>query len=376
MPLDRLILCLVVIVLIGTGMVMIYNATDIQAGEQSRYKDSHYFLKQQMMFLGIGVVAFFLVTAANYRWMIKFGWLFLLGAIGLLALVYTSLGVEVNGARRWLDFRIIRVQPAEIASYSTILFLVYMLSRKQRKMNSFFAAYVPMMIGTSIVLGLIVLQPNLSLTILIGSTALLLLFIGGVKPIHILYTVIAAIPFALILMLQSDYLLDRFHVWQDPFRYAGAKGLQPVESMVALGVGGLRGVGLGMSRQKLYFLPYCHNDFIGAIIGEETGFVGMMFLLLLYVALAVCGLIIAMKVKDIGGYLLASGITVLITMQGLIHLGVVTASIPPTGVNLPFISYGGSNLIMNCIGIGILVNISRSTELQPKDKFTVQGPDG
>ncbi len=170
--------------------------------------------------------------------------------------------------------------------------------------------------------------------------------------------------------------MTRIMAWLDPFKYESSEGLQPIESMTALGMGGLTGVGLGMSRQKLYFLPYCHNDFIGAIIGEEVGFVGMIFLLLLYVGIAVTGTIIAFKTRDLRGYLLASGITILITLQALIHLGVITSSIPATGLNLPFVSFGGSNLVMNCIGIGILVNISRRTELQPKSKFSVPNRDG
>ena len=372
MPLHRIVLYLAVMTLIGGGVITIYNATDITAGELSKYKDSHYFVKQQLLYLVIGILAFLTVAKINYNNIVRFGWGFLGISIILLALVYTPLGVEINGARRWLDIRVTRIQPAEIASFSTIIFLVYKLTAKQRKLNKFLSAYVPMICGISVILGLIVFQPNLSVTILIGLTSLLLLFIGGAKPIHILYTVIAALPVVAILFLKSDYLLERLEVWKDPFKFAGEKGLQPVESMTALGVGGSFGVGLGNSRQKLFFLPYCHNDFIGAIIGEEFGFAGMFIVVLIYILIVVCGIFIAFKIKDLSGYLLATGITIQIALQTLIHLGVVTAAIPPTGINLPFVSYGGSNLVMNCIGLGLLTSVSRRIELQPKEKYAIQ----
>lgn len=374
MPIERLMLCLIVIVLIGTGMVMIYNSTAIQASEHKQYGNSNYFLLQQLICFGIGIVAFLIAAATDYKFFVRLGPLFLLGSIFLLSLVFTSIGVEVNGARRWVRILGIRIQPAEAANYSTVLFLVYMLSRKQRKVARFFAGYLPMVLGVGAVLGMIVFQPNLSMTILMGTTALILLFIGGVRPLHIMANVAAALPLAVIFI--TRYQWDRIQVWLDPFKYEGAGGLQPVESMTALGVGGWLGVGLGMSRQKLYFLPYCHNDFIGAIIGEEVGFVGMMALLAFYLILGICGVTIAFKIKDLSGYLLASGITVLIMLQAIIHVGVITSSIPPTGINLPLVSFGGSNLVMNCVGIGMLVSISRRTELQPKEKFAVQSASG
>jgi cell division protein FtsW len=374
MPIERLLLCLFALILVGVGIVMIYNSTAIQASEQKQYGgSSNYFLTRQLVCFGIGIVVFLVTAVLNYRYLIHLGPWLLFGSIILLSLVFSQYGVEVNGARRWVSFMGVRVQPAEAANYSTILFLVYMLMRKQRKVDRFFTSYVPMILGAGLVMFLIVMQPNLSVTILIGGTTMILLFIGGARPSHIIGTIIAALPFLGVIIWKSDYLWRRILVWLNPFDYEGAGGLQPVESMTALGVGNWLGVGLGMSRQKLYFLPYCHNDFIGAIIGEETGFVGMSVLILLYLALTACGITIAFKIKDLGGYLLASGITVLIALQALIHLGVVTASIPPTGINLPFISFGGSNLIMNCAGIGMLVSISRRTELQPREKFTVQG---
>ena len=376
MPKERLLLCLIVVVLIGTGMVMVYNSTAIQAGEQQQYGGSYYFLKQQLMWLGIGIIAFLLAAVVDYHFLVRYGPFFLFLSIVILALVFSPIGVELNGAKRWIGIFGKRVQPSEPAKYGVLLFLVYMLTRKQRKVHKLLGGYLPMLAGLGVVLGLIFLQPDLSTSILLGATAFILFFIGGVKLAHLAGTVAAALPFVGIFIYKSGYQMTRIMAWLDPWKYQSSEGLQPIESMTALGVGGLTGVGLGMSRQKLYFLPYCHNDFIGAIIGEEAGFVGMVELLMLYDGIAVTGATIAFKIKDLGGYLLASGITILITLQAIIHLSVITSSIPTTGLNLPFVSFGGSNLVMNCVGIGILVNISRRAELQPKSKFSVRGRSG
>jgi cell division protein FtsW len=358
-------------VLIGTGMVMIYNSTAITAADT--YGDSNYFVKLQFMWLGVGIVGFLVAAIFDYRVLVKNGPLFLLLSVALLAMVFSPIGIEKNGAHRWIRILGRDVQPSEPAKYGVLLFLVYMLSRKQRKVHKLMSGYLPMLLGLCVVLGLVFVQPDLSSTILIGSTAFVLFFIGGVKVVHLLGTVAPAIPLVAVLMYKSGYQMMRILAWLDPWKYVKSAGLQPIESMTALGVGGIRGVGIGMSRQKLWFLPYCHNDFIGAIIGEETGFVGMAILLLLFVGLAVAGGMIAFKMRDLSGYLLASGITVLITLQAMIHMAVITGSIPATGINLPFVSFGGSNLVMNCIGIGMLVNVSRRSELQPKRKFAVGG---
>ncbi len=372
MPKERLILCLIVVLLIGTGIVMIYNSTAILAAEQMRHGDSYYFLRNQLMWLGVGIVVFLIAAITDYRFLVKNGPLFLLLSMTLLALVYSPIGVESNGARRWISVFGKRVQPSEAAKYGVIIFLAYMLSRKQRKMHKFRASYLPMLMGLGVVLGLVVLEPDLSTTILLGGSAFILFFIGGARILHLAGTMAGAVPFVLFLIYKSSYQMLRIKAWIDPWEYEKSQGLQPIESMTALGLGGMAGVGLGMSRQKLYYLPYPHNDFIAAIIGEETGFFGMMVLLLLYAGIAVTGIIIAFKIKDLSGYLLASGITVLICLQAIIHLSVITASLPATGLNLPFVSFGGSSLVMNCAGVGILVNISRQAELQPKRKYTVR----
>jgi len=219
---------------------------------------------------------------------------------------------------------------------------------------------------------LIIAQPDLSTTLLIAGSIGIMLFCGCVPVRYLVGSALLCLPALGLVILRSPYKINRILALLDPVRYRYDCGYQQYQALIALGSGGPFGVGLAESHQKLGYLTYAHNDFIAAIIGEEFGFVGICVLLILYVALVILGFRIAFRTTDLRGKLLAVGITSLIGLQAIIHLGVVSSTLPATGLNLPFVSFGGSNLLMNFVGLGILLNVSRATERVPRHQHGVQ----
>jgi cell division protein FtsW len=357
---ERLLILLIVTLLIGIGLIMILNSSAYHraSGEES---DGHDLLKQQALWAALGLIAFAVAARVRYTLLVRFSPLILLGVFGLLVLVFVpGFGVFRNGAWRW-----VRLGPFEIAKYALIIYLAGALARRQRRIErpgSFILLSLPLVVAAALILK----QPDLSTTLLIAGTAALMFFCAGVPVRYLAGSAALGVPVVAVKVLQSEYQLMRILALIDPLKYRYDYGYQQYQSLIALGSGGPFGVGLAASQQKLGYLTYAYNDFIAAIIGEEFGFLGISALLLLYIALVLVGFRIAFRAGDLRGKLLAAGISSLIGLQAIIHLGVVSSTLPATGLNLPFVSFGGSNLLMNFIGLGILLNVSRATERVPR----------
>ncbi|MBN1917160.1 MAG: putative lipid II flippase FtsW [Verrucomicrobia bacterium] len=362
---ERLLILLIVTLLMGIGFIMILNlgAYHRAPGEESDGRD---LLRQQALWAALGLIAFAVASRLPYAVVVRFSPFVLVGVLGLLVLTHVGgIGVTRNGASRWVRFGPLEVQPAEMAKYALIIYFAGALARRQRRIDRP-GSFVLLSLPLAAVGLLIIKQPDLSTTLLIACTTGLVFFCAGVPVRYLAGSAMLGVPFVVVKVLQSKYQLMRILALIDPLKYRFDYGYQQYQSLIALGSGGPFGVGLAASHQKLGYLTYAYNDFIAAIIGEEFGFLGICAVLLLYTALVLVGFRIAFRTQDLRGTLLAAGISSLIGLQAIIHIGVVSSTLPATGLNLPFVSFGGSNLFMNFIGLGILLNVSRATERVPR----------
>ena len=368
---ERLLILLITTLLIGIGLIMILNSGVYQRA-LGQNAQSDFFLKRQFLWVCISVAALLVVTNIRYEFLVHLSPLLLLGCLGLLALVFVpGFGVVRNSARRWIALGGFELQPAEVAKYGLIVYFAGALAKRQRRIRRP-AAFIELVVVLGVFLLLIIMQPDLSTTLLIAGTMGVMFFCGGVPLRYLGGSVLLGLPALALTILRSPYQVKRILAMLDPVRYRYDCGYQQYQALIALGSGGPFGVGLAESHQKLGFITYAHNDFIAAIIGEEFGFLGICALLLLYIALLILGFRIAFRAPDLRGTLLAVGVTSLIGLQAIIHLGVVSSSLPATGLNLPFVSFGGSNLLMNFVGLGILLNVSRATERVPRHQHGVR----
>ena len=368
---ERLLILLITTLLIGIGLIMILNSGVYQRA-LGQNAQSDFFLKRQLVWVCISVAALVVVTNIRYEFLVHLSPLLLLGCLGLLALVFVpGFGVVRNSARRWIALGGFELQPAEVAKYGLIVYFAGALAKRQRRIRRP-AAFIELVVVLGVFLLLIIMQPDLSTTLLIAGTMGVMFFCGGVPLRYLGGSVLLGLPALALTILRSPYQVKRILAMLDPVRYRYDCGYQQYQALIALGSGGPFGVGLAESHQKLGFIAYAHNDFIAAIIGEEFGFLGICALLLLYIALLILGFRIAFRAPDLRGTLLAVGVTSLIGLQAIIHLGVVSSSLPATGLNLPFVSFGGSNLLMNFVGLGILLNVSRATERVPRHQHGVR----
>ena len=347
------------LILVGVGIVMVYSASSVVA--RSRFHDSSFFLERQALRALVGVAVMFAASQCPLALWRRLSRPLLIAGLGSLVLVL--LVGHGRGAQRWLPFPIPAVtwslsfQPSEFAKLVLVLYLADVLARKEEVMQEWREGLRPRLIVVGAVLLLILAQPDLGTAIAIGVTAVSMLWLGGACSLHLAAVVLAAVPVAAISLLQSPYQMARvvsFVRGADPL---GA-GFQVSQSLLALGTGGFFGVGLGNSMQK-YYLPAPHTDFVFAFVGEELGLVGAVCLLGLFAALALHGFRIARAAATQHGFLLASGITVMISAYAAINIGVTTGVLPTTGLPLPFVSYGGSSLVWNLAAVGILSAVAR-----------------
>ena len=357
-----LILLGCIIFLLIFGLIMVYSASFYTA--QKDYGDSFFFLKRQAVGAVVGVVGMTFMLFFKLERLRKFKIYILIFAYILLLLVFVPfLSVEALGAKRWINLGFFTIQPSEIAKFAYVIFCAaYMDGCK--KMKTIRGALPVILIGLSICV-LIILEPNMSITMCVALTMVALLFIGGLslkKMFLIVLPLAAAIP---VLIVIEPYRMQRLLAFIDPWASPKDEGYQLIQSFYALGSGGWFGVGLFNSRQKFEFLPFSESDFIFSIIGEELGFLGSVFIIAVFVVVIFRGIKIAINAKNRYLCYLASGIVAVIAIQVLINIAVVSGSIPPTGLPLPFISYGGSSLVVFMSAAGILLNISRQ-------KFSLQ----
>ena len=363
-----------VILLVAFGVLMVYSASFYSA--QLTYGDSMFFMKKQLVGAIIGLASMIILYFIDYRFLKKLKWISLIVSLVLLLLVFVpSIGVKVYGARRWINLGFFTLQPSEIAKFGFIIFASSSLAKMQRQVKSF-KGILPTLIAGGIICCLIILEPNMSITICVGVTMITILFVGGTR---FKYFCFLAIPIALLvplLIILEPYRLRRLVAFLDPFASASSEGFQLVQSLYAVGSGGLFGVGLFNSRQKYLFLPFAESDFIFSIIAEEFGFVGSCVLILVFGIVIARGIIIAMKAPTRFGCYLASGITTIIAVQLVVNIAVVTGSIPPTGLPLPFISAGSTSLVMFMSAIGVLLNIDKQSYLLGIKKLNFQELNG
>lgn len=351
-------LILVTFLLLGIGLVMIFSASYVIAGEGRG--DPYYFLRRQALWIVLGLAAMYLLSRVNYWQLRRFSLVLILAGFALLILIFTGLGTDMGtGSRRWLDLGFFTFQPAELCKLCFVIFTAAFMSSRSIRMERFWSSsFIPLLLA-GIAFVAVVAQPDLgSALILLAGTGMIVL-IAGMPLKQVLTLALVTLPALVAITIKEPYRVKRLFSFIDPWADPAGDGYHIIQSLYALGPGHIFGVGLGRSRQKLYYLPFPHNDFIFAVIGEELGFVGAVAVLLLFFVLIWRGLKISLTAPDSFGSLLAAGITIMLALQVLINIGMVTGSLPVTGINLPLISAGGSSVFFNLFSLGILLNISR-----------------
>lgn len=346
-----------VILLSVIGTVFIYSASRYSA--LSTYNDSLYFVKKQIIGILLGIAAMIFTSFYNYNKLKKFTIPVSIIAVVLLCLVFVpGIGVENYGAKRWIGFGGFTLQPSEIAKFALILFTASYVSSNPDKIKTF-VGILPVLVFGGIICLLIILEPNMSITICTVLLMFGLLFAAGMKIKHFAFLIIPAFLGGVALIFLEPYRINRLLAFIDPWSNPKGEGYQLLQSLYALGSGGWFGVGLFNSRQKYAFLPFAESDFILSVIGEEIGFVGIIFFFALLIFIIVKGIIIASKAENVFGFILATGITLIFGIQVIINALVVTGSIPPTGLPLPLVSSGNTSIIIFMAEMGVLFNISK-----------------
>ncbi|MBU3111819.1 stage V sporulation protein E [Clostridium lacusfryxellense] len=346
-----------IMLLVAIGVVMVYSAGSYYSA--FKYNDPEYYLKKQAMWAFVGGIFMVAAIKTDYHIIKKFTGIFMLGTVVLLVVVLFC--PPINGSKRWIPLGFANFQPSEIAKYIIVLYMAKSLTQKGEKVKEFMKGVLPYLMVSGLYAGLILLEPNLSIAAVIMIVTVVILFAVGARFLHLFLigsTLVAAVG---VLTILAPYRLTRLMNFRDPFADSQGAGYQLVQSLLALGSGGVTGAGIGQSRQKCLYIPEPHTDFIFAIIGEELGLIGGTFIILLFIIFIWRGIKTAVSAKDMYGTILAIGITSVVGVQAIINIAVVTGSMPVTGVPLPFISYGGSALVFNMLAVGILLNVSRQS---------------
>jgi cell division protein FtsW len=347
-----------IITLLGIGIVMVFSASAVSA--YVHFNDSYYFLKRQLIWALAGLILMIFFMQIDYHIWRKWAKPAFFATIILLVLVLIpGLGKVVNGARRWIDLKLFALQPSEMAKLSMVFFMAESLTRQQDRITNFMKGLVPHLLVLLVVFGLILKEPDLGTALAIGGTVFLMFFASGAKIIHLGSLVGLGVIGVITAIIAEPYRMRRITAFADPWQDPLDTGYHIIQSLYALGSGGLFGLGLGRSREKFLYLPEPHTDFIFAILGEELGFIGTVTVVLLFFLFAWRGYKIAISAPDTFGSILAAGLTTMISLQAMMNIAVVTASMPVTGIPLPFVSYGGSALLFTMAGVGVLLNISR-----------------
>lgn len=351
------VLAVVVCVLVFVGLIFVYGASRYTA--ETTYGNKYYYLVKQAIGAAVGVVAMIACANVPLEFVKKLWIIGIVLSFALLALVFVpGVGIENYGAKRWIGFGSFSLQPSEIAKFAYVLFAAVYMSRLD--MSKFVSCIVPLAVGAGLCLA-IILEPNMSITVVMALLMLSMLFVGGVKARYFLLLTVPVIVAAPLLILAEPYRVQRLLAFLDPWASPKGEGYQLIQSLYALGSGGWFGVGLFCSRQKYRFLPFAESDFVFAVIGEETGLVGCLCLFALYATVILRGIRIALNSRDKFCFYLSAGITAVVAIQTLVNFAVVTGSIPPTGLPLPFVSYGGTSLVVFLSAVGLLINCSKKS---------------
>ncbi len=358
-PID-FTLIITILLLLSIGLIMLLSASSPSALSESG--NSYSYFSKQLIFAILGIIAMMIISKIDYRFYQKFykhaWWI----ALILLALVLIA-GRTINGAKRWIYFtETLSIQPSELVKMLMIIFYAGILVKNRDELNKYGKGFIKHILMLAPIIGLLLLEPHFSASIVIIGICSIMMIIAGCKFWHFLATGLAVgVPAIVALVAFSPYRLQRVVTFLDPWKDATGDGWQVIQSLYAIGSGGLFGAGLGESKQKFLYIPEPHNDFIFSILGEELGFIGCAIVLILFAVFIWRGVLIAMKAPDMFGSLLAIGITALVGIQVIINVAVVTSSMPATGMPLPFFSYGGTALFILLCEMGVLLNISRAS---------------
>ena len=354
--------------LLVIGIVMLFSTS---AFARDSHGDPYFFLKRQAVWLGVGLVVCIVSALIDYHFWQRTWWIWLgLALVSLACCFVPHLGMRINGSRRWLGIGPVSFQPSEIAKTAAVFFVAWWFSRHEKFTNHpLFGFALPLAI-VSAVLALILFEVDVGTTALLGATVFILMFVAGTNPI--LLGLLALAGSSGILFAATHERMGRLIAFTDLERYKQDAGLQQMQALIAWGSGGMEGLGLGNGRQKMLYLPYAHTDFIFPMIGEELGLRVSLVVVFLFVVIVACGIMIALHAKDRFGLLAGCGIVALLGLQAVVNIGVTTSLLPNKGLPLPFISYGGSNLVACLFGVGLLLNIYRQGILDPKKRSTLQ----
>lgn len=356
---DIIIIVCLVLALVTFGCIMVYSASFYSANYH--YGNKYFFLIKQAMGVVMGVFAMIFFTYFDYHLLKKYKWWIVGLTFVLLALVFVpGLGMESYGAKRWVSILGFSIQPSEIAKFALVIFTAAYMSDNHEKVKTL-KGLMPVLIVGGLMCLLIMLEPSMSVTMCIAFVTLFMLIIGGMSKKHTLMFSIPAAAMVPLLVVLEPYRLKRLLAFIDPWASPQGEGFQLIQSLYSLGDGGWFGVGLFNSRQKYLFLPFAESDFILSIIGEEIGFIGTTLLMAVFFVLVYRLIKIALGAKDRFGAMLVSGVAFIIAVQTLLNIAVVTGSIPPTGLPLPFISSGGTSVMVFMAGIGICLNVLRQS---------------
>ena len=359
---TRSSLFMIVIILIAIGIVMIYSTSAIYANEKMH--DSLYFLKRHLIYLAAGFFMMLLAMSVNMQTLKKYSKQIMAVSIVLLILVLIPhIGRETAGARRWFKIGPLNFQPSEFAKIAVLIYLADLMARKEKVIKSFLRGYLPPIIVLGFVLGLVLLEPDLGTAIAISVISMLILFVSGTRSIYIFATILASIPALYVLLFRVAYRRKRMMIFLNPWSDKRGAGFQIIQSFIALGSGGILGVGLGQSRQKLFYLPVSHTDFIFSIIGEELGFLGAAAVVILFILFVWEGMKITFRAEGKFEKILSMSLVSLIALEAVINIGVTAGVLPTKGLPLPFISYGGTSLMFHLVAVGLLLNIAKSSEV-------------
>lgn len=353
---------MITIMLIAIGVVMIFSASSIYAWE--KLGNSTYFLKRHLFYLFVGLLMALAAMSVDYRLLRKVARPLMLVSLFLLfILLIPGVSREIAGARRWYRFLGVSFQPAELAKIAVIIYMADFISRKENNITDFYRTFLPAMMVLGAFCLLVLAQPDLGTAVALLVIVFVMLLVAGVKMWHLGWVIMAAVPVLYLLILRVPYRRVRISAFLNPWADPKGAGFQIIQSQIALGSGGVFGVGLGRSMQKLFYLPAAHTDFIFSIIGEELGLLGAGLVILLFILFIFQAAKIAKSAVDSFGYFLGVGIITLIAFEAIVNIGVSIGCLPTKGLPLPFISYGGSSLVFDMVGVGLLLNISRFKEL-------------
>lgn len=357
----RLSILTIVAVLVSVGVVMIYSASAIYA--HGSMGDSMYFLKRHLLYLLIGVILMLVAMSVDMNRLRQWSKPLLAVALMLLVLVLIPhIGREASGARRWFRVGPVNFQPSELAKVAIMIYMADLIARKKNLMKSFVHGYMPAVIALGAAVGLVLLEPDLGTAVTISLVSFIMMYVSGVRVSYIWASFLASLPVLYVLLFRVPYRRKRMMIFLNPWADKRGTGFQIIQSFIALGSGGILGVGLGQSRQKLFYLPASHTDFIFSIIGEELGFLGTASIVILFALFVWEGMKVVFKAPGMFERMLSLAVVSLIAIEAIINIGVTAGALPTKGLPLPFISYGGSGLIFHLAAVGLLLNIAKNCE--------------